>query len=138
MLRGHKLVADDVVILEKTDRAIVGRPMEMGADYLHIRGLGIINVSALYGESAVASFCGVGLVVELEEQQKGRPYSLTGLREQRYRILGLNLPYLVLPVRAGQNMATLIEVAARNQTLKQRGIFTARDFNRRLKKRLVR
>jgi HPr kinase/phosphorylase len=138
VLHGHKLVADDLVVLENNEERISGRPLELGADHIHIRGLGIINIRALYGESAVAASCGVGLVVELEEQRKGRHYNLTGLREQRYRLLGINLPYLRLPVRAGQNMATLIEVAARNQSLKQRGIFAARDFNKRLKERLVR
>jgi HPr kinase/phosphorylase len=60
-----------------------------------------------------------------------------GLRERRYRILGVNLPYLKLPVKLGRNMATLIEVAARNQMLKNRGIFTAREFNKKLRKKLA-
>ena len=137
VLHGHKLIADDVVVLENNNERITGRPLELGSDHIHIRGLGIINLRALYGDSAVAASCGVGLVVELEEQRKERHYNLTGLRELRYRLLGINLPYLRLPVRAGHNAATLVEVAARNQALKQRGIFAARDFNRRLKKRLV-
>ncbi len=137
VLRGHKLIADDVVTVEKTDDEISGKPTEMGADLLQIRGLGIINVRALYGESATLISSRVGLVVELEEWQKGHQYSLVGLRERRYRLLGVNLPYLKLPVKPGRNMATLIEVAARNQILKNRGIFTARDLNKRLKKRLT-
>jgi len=137
VLRGHKLVADDMVMLEKSDEGVLGSPTELGADLLQIRGLGIINVRALYGESATVSECKVGLVVELEEWQKGHQYSLVGLREKRYRLLGVNLPYLKLPVKPGRNMATLIEVAARNQMLKSRGIFTARDLNKKLKKRLA-
>jgi HPr kinase/phosphorylase len=136
VLRGHKLTADDVVILEKTDDGINGKPTDLGADLLQIRGLGIINVRALYGESSTVDVCRVGLVVELEEWRKGHQYSLVGLRERRYRILGINLPYLKLPVKPGRNMATLIEVAARNQMLKNRGIFTARDISKRLQKRL--
>jgi HPr kinase/phosphorylase len=137
VLRGHKLVADDLVLLDLIDGAIEGRAPEMGADLLQIRGLGVINVRALYGESATVPSCGVGLVVELEEWKQGHHYSLVGLRERRYRILGLNVPYLKLPVKPGRNMATLIEVAARNQMLKNRGIFTARELNRALKKRLA-
>ncbi len=137
VLRGHKLIADDVVTVEKTDGEISGKPVEMGADLLQIRGLGIINVRALYGESATLNSSRVGLVVELEEWRKGHQYSLVGLRERRYRLLGVNLPYLKLPVKPGRNMATLIEVAARNQILKNRGIFTARDLNKRLRKRLA-
>ena len=136
VLRGHRLTADDMVILEKSDGEIRGSAPELGADLLQIRGLGIINVRELYGESATVSSSRVGLVVELEEWQKGHHYSLVGLRERRRRLLGVNLPYLKLPVKPGRNMATLIEVAARNQILKNRGIFTARDLDRRLQKRL--
>jgi HPr kinase/phosphorylase len=137
VLRGHKLVADDMVLLDLSDGSIEGRASEMGVDLLQIRGLGIINVRALYGESATVASCQVGLVVELEEWKQGHHYSLVGLRERRYRILGVNVPYLKLPVKPGRNMATLIEVAARNQMLKNRGIFTARELGRALKKRLA-
>jgi len=136
VLRGHKLVADDLVLLERSNAHISGMPAEIGAGLLQIRGLGIINVRALYGDSATVPSCMVGLVVELEEWREGRQYSLVGLRERRYRLLGANLPYLKLPVKPGRNMATLIEVAARNQMLKNRGIFTARDLDKKLRKRL--
>jgi len=137
VLRGHKLAADDLVLLELADGTVEGRAPEMGEDLLQIRGLGIINVRALYGESATVPSCPVGLVVELEEWKQGHHYSLIGLRERRYRILGVNVPYLKLPVKPGRNMATLIEVAARNQMLKNRGIFSARELGRALKKRLA-
>jgi HPr kinase/phosphorylase len=137
VLRGHKLIADDMVVLDKTDGSITGHAAEMGADLLQIRGLGIINIRALYGESATAGSCRVGLVVELEEWKKGQHYALVGLRERRYKLFGTNLPYLKLPVKTGRNIATLIEVAARNQMLKNRGIYTARELNRRLSKRLA-
>jgi HPr kinase/phosphorylase len=137
VLRGHKLAADDMVILEKTRDEISGHATDMGADLLQIRGLGIINIRALYGESATVDSCRIGLVVELEEWKRGHHYSLIGLRERRYKLLGANLPYLRLPVKTGRNMATLIEVAARNQILKNKGIYTAREINRKLKKRLA-
>jgi HPr kinase/phosphorylase len=137
VLRGHKFAADDVVLLEKTGGEISGRATELGTDLLQIRGLGVINIRVLYGDSATVTTSTVGLVVELEEWQKGHHYSLVGMHERRFRILGVNLPFLKLPVKPGRNMATLIEVAARNQMLKQRGIFTARDLGKRLKKRLV-
>ena len=76
--------------------------------------------------------------MELEEWRRGQQYSLVGLREKRYRILSVNLPYLKLPVKPGRNMATLIEVAARNQMLRKSGIYTARELNRKLSKRLAR
>jgi HPr kinase/phosphorylase len=137
VLRGHKLAADDMVVLEKTDGEISGRATDIGADLLQIRGLGIINIRALYGESATVDSSRIGLVVELEEWKRGHHYSLVGLRERRYKLLGVNLPYLRLPVKTGRNMATLIEVAARNQMLKNKGIYTARELNKKLKKRLA-
>jgi HPr kinase/phosphorylase len=137
VLRGHKLAADDVVLLERTGAVIQGRPTELGRDLLQIRGLGVVDIRALYGESATAGSSTVGLVVELEEWRQGRQYSLVGLRERRHRLLGINIPYLKLPVKPGRNMATLIEVAARNQMLKNRGIYTARVLNRKLRKRLT-
>ncbi|MFA5073510.1 MAG: hypothetical protein WC539_06405 [Nitrospirota bacterium] len=137
VLRGHKLVADDLVLLEKKNQEIVGRALELSSGLLQLRGLGIINIRELYGESAVADSAGVGLVIELQEWQQGMEDTLIGLREQRYRILGTNLPYLRLLVHPRQSMATLIEVAARNQMLKQRGVYTARDVNKKLKQRLA-
>lgn len=137
VLRGHKLAADDVVILERKNGGITGRATEMGADLLQIRGLGVINIRALYGESAIAGACRIGLVVELEEWKTGRHYSLVGLRERRYKLFAVNLPYLKLPVKTGRNIATLIEVAARNQMLKNRGVYTARELHRKLLKRIA-
>jgi len=138
VLRGHRLAADDVVMLERREGGITGGPTDIGSGLLEIRGLGVIDVKALYGESATTDRCGVGLVVELEEWKKGAHYSLLGLRERRTRILGVGLPYLKLPVKPGRNMATLIEVAARNQMLKEQGIYTARELSRKLNKRLTR
>jgi HPr kinase/phosphorylase len=136
VLRGHNLVADDIVILERRNNEITGRPPDMSTDLLQIRGLGIINIRALFGKSSTIGVCKIDLVVELEEWQEGHQYTLIGLRERRSRILGVNLPYLKLPVKPGRNMATLIEVAARNQMLKKDGIFTARDLDKKLRKRL--
>jgi HPr kinase/phosphorylase len=136
VLRGHKLVADDMVVLTKTDGEIHGAPTELGANLLQIRGLGVIDIRALYGESATASSSRVGLVVELEEWRKGQQYSLVGLREKRFRLLGTRVPYLKFPVKPGRNMSTLIEVAVRNQMLKNKGIFTARELDKKLRKRL--
>lgn len=137
VLRGHKLAADDVVILQKAEDGITGQATDMGADLLQIRGLGIIDIRAMFGESAIATASRIGLVVELEEWKQGKHYSLVGLRERRYRILGVNVPYLKLPVKTGRNIATLIEVAARNQLLKNRGIYSARELQRKLVKRLA-
>jgi HPr kinase/phosphorylase len=127
-----------MVLLERVNSAVIGRPADLGADLLEVRCLGVINVRILYGGNATAPLSPIGLVVELEEWQKGVQYSLLGLREQRYRLLDRGLPYLRLPVKSGRTMATLIEVAARNHILKQRGIFASRELNRNLSRRLAR
>ena len=100
VLRGHKLIADDSSCSKRARADITGRATDMGKDLLQIRGLGIINIRALYGESATIGSCRIGLVVELEEWKKGQHYSLVGLRERRYKLLAVNLPYLEA---AGQN-----------------------------------
>lgn len=137
VLRGHRLVADDVVLIKKMEGDVYGRSTELGANLLQIRGVGIIDLRSLYGDTATIPSSKIGLVVELAEWQKGHPYALIGLQEYRYRLLDVNVPYLKLPVKAGRNMATLIEVGVRNQMMKQQGIFTARDLGKKLKKRLA-
>ncbi len=137
VLRGHKLVADDLVVIEKAGKELTGRPVSLGAGLLQIRGLGIIDIRALYGESATLGSSRIGMVIELEEWQPGEHGVLVGLREQRYRLLGGSLPYLKLAVKQGRNMATLIEVAVRNQKLKHQGIYTAREVEKKLRKKLM-
>jgi len=133
-----KLVADDMVLLERVNSAVIGRPADLGATSLRSGVSASSTVRVLYGGNATVPMSSVGLVVELEEWKKGVQYSLLGLREQRYKVLGIGLPYLKLPVKPGRTMATLIEVAARNQILKARGIYAARDLNRKLHQRLAR
>ncbi len=137
ILRGHKLVADDVVVIEKSGKIITGRPIDLGAGLLQIRGLGIIDIRALYGDSATLDSCGIGMVIELEEWRPGEHGVLIGLREQRYRLLGVNLPYLKIAVKQGRNMSTLIEVAVRNQKLKHQGVYTARNVEKKLRQKLM-
>ena len=137
VLRGHKLVADDMVILERSDGGITGQATEHGSGPAADPGSGYHQYPGALRRIGDRASCRVGLVVELEEWKKGHHYSLVGLRERRYQLLGINLPYLKLPVKTGRNMATLIEVAARNQMLKNRGIYTARDLQQKLKKRLA-
>ncbi len=100
--------------------------------HMEIRGLGIINIKDLYGVSAVRERKKVELVVELEEWQPDVEYDRLGLDDSTYSLLGVELPYLVIPVRHGRNTTTLVEVAARNLLLKRQGHHSAREFQAKL------
>src|SRR4029078_10002179 len=88
----------------------------------------VINIKDLYGVSSVRLSKKVELVVSLERWEGGREYSRRGLREERYQGLGADLPLVRMPVAPGRNLAILVEVAARNQLLKERGYDAARRF----------
>lgn len=132
ILRGHKLVVDDRVELEKTPpSAIFGYGKEPGNYCMEIRGLGIINVEDLFGITAVRQRKKLELVVELVEWTSEEDYERLGFEEKYYKILGVNIPFIIIPVSPGRNVATLIEVAARNHLLKTRGIYSALEYGRK-------
>lgn len=122
--RGHRLVADDVVeIAEVSPLLLKGRSPQMIQHYMEIHGLGIINIRELFGTLATVDEQQIDLVVELVEWNAN--VERLGLEDQRYAILDVSVPMVRLPVRPGRNLAILIEVAARNQTLKTRGAHAA-------------
>jgi HPr kinase/phosphorylase len=133
VLRGHRLVADDVVELRKRPPATVyGSCSPIIQHHMEIRGLGIINIKDLYGVSAVRDRKKVELIVELEEWRPDAEYDRLGLDDRTYDLLGVEIPYLVIPVRPGRNSMTLVEVAARNLLLKRQGHHSAREFQAKL------
>jgi len=132
ILRGHKLVVDDNVELKKSPpSAIFGCGREPGNYCMEIRGLGIINVEDLFGITAVRQKKKLELVVKLVEWSPEEDYERLGLDEKYYKILGVSLPLIIIPVSPGRNIATLVEVAARNHLLKTRGIYSALEYERR-------
>jgi HPr kinase/phosphorylase len=129
VLRGHRLVADDIVELRLgAPDAVIGSGSEVIKHHMEIRGLGIINIKDLFGVAAVRDAKKVELAVELVEWDEEEEYDRIGLDELRYPILGVEIPMLRIPVRPGRNITTIIEVAGRNQLLKLRGHHSARDF----------
>jgi HPr kinase/phosphorylase len=99
---------------------------------MEIRGLGILNIKDLFGISAVRDTKTVELVIELTDWNEAEEYDRLGIEERRYAILDVALPMLRVPIRPGRNIASLIEVAARNQLLKHQGKHSAREFQDRL------
>jgi HPr kinase/phosphorylase len=137
VVRGHRLVADDVVQLWRKGSAVLATGEEVIRHHLEIRGLGIINVKDLFGVSAVRETKKVELVVELVEWDARAEYDRLGIDDLRYTVLGVDVPRLCLPVRPGRNLATLIEVAARNQLLKEQGHHSARELQERLREAMA-
>ncbi len=136
--KGHRLVADDIVeIYRRGNASLIGRASEMIQFHMEIRGLGIINIQDLFGISATRDRKRIDLVIELVEWEEGKDYDRLGLDEETYPILGVEVPHLTIPVRPGRNVSSIVEVAARNHILKQRGHHSARLFQERLLKGLT-
>jgi HPr kinase/phosphorylase len=138
VLKGHRLVADDVVkVRMKLPAVLFGEGMDLLHYHMEIRGLGIINIKHLFGVAAIRERKKIDVAVELLEWEEGKEYDRLGLEEQKYGILGLEIPFLKIPVRPGRNITTIVEVAARNQLLKEMGYHSALEFQDRLEKRMA-
>jgi HPr kinase/phosphorylase len=99
---------------------------------MEIRGLGIINIKDLFGIASVRDMKKIELVVELHEWDSTAEYDRTGVEDMYERLLGVDVAKARIPVRPGRNLATLVEVAARNELLKAQGIHSARLFRDQL------
>ncbi|HEY8141324.1 MAG TPA: HPr(Ser) kinase/phosphatase [Kofleriaceae bacterium] len=131
--RGHRLVADDIVNIRRIGpKLIYGSGSGIIRHHMEIRGLGIINIQDLFGISAVRDVKKIELVIELSDWDQDAEYDRLGVDDEVYSILSEVLPLLRVPVRPGRNVATIIEVAARNQLLKLMGHHSAREFQDRL------
>jgi HPr kinase/phosphorylase len=136
VLRGHRFVADDVILVDKLGPAtLVGRGDDLTSQHMEIRGLGIINIRDLFGATATTRMKKMELVIRIEEWDPSREYDRLGLDEGTVEILGVRLPSLLVPVSPGRNLATIVEVAARNHLLKQLGVHSAREFIERQARR---
>jgi len=111
---------------------LFGSSSELIKYHMEIRGLGIINVKDLYGITAIREKKQMDIVVELVKWESETEYDRLGLEENTYNILGVDLPYLRVPVSPGRSVATIVEVAARNQILKIMGHHPAKALEREL------
>ncbi|MDR2741932.1 MAG: HPr(Ser) kinase/phosphatase [Treponema sp.] len=134
--RGHRLVADDVVEIRCVNGNIL---IGSGANkiighHMEIRGLGIVNVTHLFGVGAIRDRKQIQLVVILEEWDSAKSYDRLGMEEKVMEILGVSIPKLEIPVKPGRNIPIIIETAAMNERLKKMGYNSAREFNRNILK----
>lgn len=131
--RGHRLVADDAVrIVCRDGSRLYGFVSQTIEHHLEIRGLGIINISDLFGAGAVRTSKRVDLIVHLEDWDDKKEYDRLGLEEETEEILGVEIAVMTIPVRPGRNVPVLLETAAKNFNLKSRGHNAAKKFQERL------
>ncbi len=137
VVRGHRIVADDVVyVRRRITGELVGDTKDSIREHIEIRGLGILNVRRLFGIRAVRATKNVELVVRIEIFDPKKDYDRTGLEQRYVNILGIEAPYLIIPVVPGKQISSLIEVAALNYLLKHYGYDAARVFDDNLRSRL--
>lgn len=133
IVRGHRLVADDVVDIRcRAGEILMGRGPELIRHHMELRGLGILNIEHLFGAASVRDRKRVEIVVMLEQWNDDVEYDRLGLDQTTHDILGVALPFIRLPVASGRNLSILIEVAVRNHILKLTGFNPAEELTRRL------
>jgi HPr kinase/phosphorylase len=133
IIRGHRLVADDMVYIQKRSPAsLIGSGFDVIKHHMEIRGLGIINIRSLFGVEAIREKKKIDLVLELLEWDTTQEYDRLGFEEEKYTILEVELPMLKIPVTPARNLTTIIEVAARNHLLKLMGYDSALEFEKKL------
>ena len=130
--RGHVLIADDRVDVSRINNRIVGHAPELLKGMLEIRGVGIIDVTKMFGGATVLDSCDIQQVIQLEKFDYNKEYCRVGDDEDSYySVLGLDIPMTTLPIKEGRSMGVLIEAIVTNQRLKEQGFHSAQEFNRR-------
>jgi len=149
VMRGHRLVADDVVdcsVARYTTahgparRVVVGAPAALLEHHIEIRGLGVLNVKDLFGVTSVCERISIDLVVRLSDAAEGAgglDFDRLGVDERHHEILGVQISEVTIPVRPGRDIAAILQIAARNELLKHAGHHGAKAFRERLEQALL-
>jgi HPr kinase/phosphorylase len=131
--RGYSLVSDDITRFRNIEgRELIGNSKELTRFHMEVRGIGIINVAAIFGAGSVRPQKQLDLVVTLKDWHDVEEIDRLGLDRDTYQILGIPIPHVTIPVKTGRDLGRLVEVAALDQKLKSMGHDTAREFNERL------
>ncbi len=138
ILRGHRLVADDIIKVRfKLPSVVFGEGMDLLHHHMELRGLGILNIKHLFGVAAIRERKKIDLVVELVPWEDECEYDRLGIDDKCFDIHGVALPFVRIPVAPGRNISSIVEVAARNQLLKEMGYHSAREFQNLLEQRMA-
>ncbi|MGC8989082.1 MAG: HPr(Ser) kinase/phosphatase [Verrucomicrobiia bacterium] len=136
--RGYSLVADDVTKVRLFEgREVIGTCPDTTRNHMEVRGIGIINVPAMFGIRSIRAEKRLDLVVTLKPWVEGIEIDRTGMETETVKVLGIDIPHVVIPVRPGRDIARLVEVAAFQTKMKQSGYNPAEEFNRRLIARMT-
>jgi HPr kinase/phosphorylase len=136
--RGHRLVTDDAVLLRKiNDETLIGSAPDITKHFIELRGIGIVDVKALFGASSVKDSQEVDLVIRLEDWDKDKDYDRLGLEENYTEYLGNKIVCHNIPVRPGRNLAVICESAAVNYRQKKMGYNAAQELYRRVQESIA-
>ena len=136
--RGYSLVADDITRVTLVDgREVMGTSAEITRNHMEVRGIGIINVAAMFGVKSIRAEKRVDLVISLRAWNEVPDVDRLGMEEEYVKILGIDVPHITIPVRPGRDLARLIEVAAFQTKLKASGYNPAKELNDRLISRMT-
>lgn len=131
--RGHRLISDDVVIIRKLDStSLLGMGPELSRHMLEIRGIGMVNVAHLFGAVCVSEKTHIDITVKIEEWNPDHFYDRVGLEEKTVDVLGVDLPFYMLPIKPGRDVVLLLETLVLNHRLKLMGYNSAKEFNTKL------
>lgn len=137
--RGHRLITDDVVELRRvSDDTLVGSAPDVTKHFIELRGIGIVNVKALFGASSVKDTQSIDLVIHLEDWDKDKEYDRMGLEEEYIEYLGNKIVCHNIPIRPGRSLAIICESAAVNHREKKMGYNAAQELYQRVQKSLAR
>lgn len=135
--RGHRLVADDAVEIRLIEDELVGTSPDISRHYLEVRGLGLINAREMFGITAVRETKAVEEAIRLVHFEVGKPYERLGESQGAWEVLGHRIPLREIPVAPGRNLAVLLEIAARQQLLREHGVDAVREIQANLARKLV-
>ena len=131
--RGHRLVADDIVVLRRWSKDdLVGRSSEVLKYHMEIRGIGILNIETLFGIASIVEEKRIDLVARLERWDENVEYERLGIEDKRVSILDVRIPEYVIPVQPGRNISLLVEMASLTQRLKNTGVNPAQAMEDKL------
>lgn len=131
--RGYSLVSDDITLVTLVDgRKIMGTSKELTRNLMEVRGIGIVDVASMFGVKSIRKDKRVDLVVSLRSWDPNEDVDRLGLEQQFTKILGIDIPHMIIPVRPGRDLARLIEVAAFHTKLRMSGLNPAKELNDRL------
>ena len=132
IVNGHKLIADDSVLIKKLDERLIGTSPKITRHFMEIRGIGIIDVERLFGIGSIMEEKEIELVIELTQWDDFADYNRLGIDDEKVSIMDVSLPKIEIPMRTGRNTSVIVEIATRNYKQKELGYNAALALNQRV------